>query len=164
MQFIASYILYPSPLIISLRLWQPLSPSKNKLMAFLNSAEFQNIEEPPPAEQKTESFTPPEISHKTKEKRKEKIKDTSHAKEKGKRVSSDVDNDLKPAKPVVDELDMVPARPRRKGNGKVPETVKSTSRKKQKDSGPKSTQSSCVALFWMVIYRDVNSYGIFRSQ
>ena len=128
-------------MLSSSRLWQPLSPTKNKLMALLNSAEFENIiGEPPPTKQKAEACTKvPGIPHRPTAKKKGKGKSVTRANKKGKAVPSEIDD--KPAKCVEDEDVSEP--PKKKGRIKPVSKARSAKRRKAADVGTDRTQSLC---------------------
>ncbi|KAF8501984.1 hypothetical protein JB92DRAFT_849151 [Gautieria morchelliformis] len=118
-------------------LWQPLSPSKNKLMAFLNSEEFQNIEESLPAERNAELSKAPETPQKSTGKMKAKATSTSRSKRKS-TASSGIHD--RPAN-SVEELELVSARPKKKSKSNVCATINPRDRRKAADTEPRRTES-----------------------
>ncbi|KAF8583384.1 hypothetical protein K439DRAFT_59551 [Ramaria rubella] len=114
-------------------LWQPLSPSKNKLMAFLYSAEFQNIREEAPAIPE-DPGEPPKVEKALKP-RMDRKKPTTPSKRKGKTLPLDVTNET--TRPAEDELDPVPIKlEEKKSKGKAIGQVKQSRKMAVLDSSP----------------------------
>lgn len=122
-------------------------------MEFLNSAEFQNIEESPPAEQKAQSSKAPETAQKSTGKRKAKVTSTSRSKREG--VASSGIHD-RPANSVEDELDLVSAPPKKRSKNNVDTIVNSRDRRKAEDAEPRRAQSFAVIMIWMSTYNAIN--------